>query len=111
VAKTKLKHTPYWYWGLIVLDAAALAWGWMYPVKLTLFFLLQLVAVWYFDSRPDDWRWVIGAGLIGPVVEMVAIWGGAWTYTAPFKFGLPIWLVVVYANAGLLLRRLAERKR
>jgi uncharacterized membrane protein YoaT (DUF817 family) len=39
----------------------------------------------------------------GPVSEIIAIYAGAWTYTYPSVFGIPLWLPFVWGNASLYI--------
>ncbi|MDO8488015.1 MAG: DUF2878 family protein [bacterium] len=110
MAKKSFKVTGKWYLILLAIDALAMALGWMHPVKLTLFLLVQLILVMYFDSKKNDWRLVIAAGILGPLVEILAIWGGALSYAAPFILGFPIWGALMYANGALLLQRIINDK-
>jgi len=42
----------------------------------------------------------------GPAAEATAIHFGTWRYEDPFFFGVPIWLPLVWGNAGLYIVRL-----
>jgi hypothetical protein len=42
--------------------------------------------------------------LLGPVSELVAIAGGAWTYASPFgPIAVPLWLPLVWGNAAVFV--------
>jgi len=45
----------------------------------------------------------IGAGMGGALCEIIAIYFGAWTYTAPQLIGIPLWLPVLWGNAALFI--------
>lgn len=42
----------------------------------------------------------------GPLAESIAINFGLWNYSNPFFLGTPIWLPLVWGNAGLYIVRL-----
>jgi len=76
--------------------------------------LLTLVLVfgggatlWMYHERQDVLVFVVG-GVIGPIGEGVAVYFGAWSYTNPSFFGIPIWLPIVWGLASLLITRIAK---
>ena len=89
--------------------AGAVGLGWRYPVKLTAGLLMGVGLMWWQDRRKDDLKWILVAGGLGMAVEIAAGVGGAWSYSAPYLLGIPLWLPVGYALGGLLLRRLIEK--
>ncbi|MDA3856088.1 MAG: DUF2878 family protein [Candidatus Woesearchaeota archaeon] len=42
-------------------------------------------------------------GLMGAISEIIAISYGAWTYSKPNYFGIPIWLLVLWGIATLFM--------
>lgn len=99
----------FWLWVFVWgIDAVAMGWGWMYPVKLAIFLVVELGAILVLDARKRDFVWLGVCLVLGPAMEMVVISGGAWSYRAPFLLGIPLWLPVAYGLSGLLLRRLVE---
>ena len=89
-------------------NALVVAGGWIFPVKLLIFFLTEVAVIMIWDKRKDDGWWLLMAGIIGPGVEVVAICGGAWSYSVPFVLGVPIWLPLLWGLSGLLARRMVE---
>ena len=55
---------------------------------------------------PGDWAFALAAALAGPAVEAALVAFGAFDYTEPDVLGLPIWLPLLWANGGLVVRRL-----
>lgn len=41
--------------------------------------------------------------LFGPLLEIAAIYFGAWQYTSPDFFGIPFWLPFVWGNAAITI--------
>jgi len=89
-------------------DVLAMAYGWMYPVKLAAAFALEILVIYMWDRRKRDGVWLGVTLIMGPIVDLVVVGGGAWSYAAPFVGGIPIWLPMAYGISGLLLRRLTE---
>jgi len=104
------KERSGWYWWVILagVNALVVAGGWIFPVKLLIFFLTEVAVIMIWDKRKDDGWWLLMAGIIGPGVEVVAICGGAWSYSVPFVLGVPIWLPLLWGLSGLLARRMVE---
>lgn len=46
--------------------------------------------------------------LSGPIAEISAIYFGIWFYRDPVFMGIPLWLFLVWGNAGLYIARLRE---
>ncbi|MBE5727955.1 hypothetical protein IHE50_00880 [Candidatus Parvarchaeota archaeon] len=44
--------------------------------------------------------------MLGAVAEMSAISAGAWSYTAPDFFNIPLWLFVLWGNTGVFIYRI-----
>lgn len=102
---------PTWFWLLIVaVNGLLLSMAWRYPVKLLAIFILEVAIIWWQDQRKGDEMWVLVPAVLGPLVEIVAVAGGAWAYSTEYLFGVPLWLPALYAVAGLVMRRLIERK-
>jgi hypothetical protein len=61
------------------------------------------------------WRWYSRGNLIfyfvafvlGPLGEIFAVHGGAWTYSKPL-FLIPIWLPFLWGIAALVFKKVAE---
>jgi hypothetical protein len=57
-------------------------------------------------EAPGDWVYVVIAAVLGPLAEAVISALGAFDYENPDFAGIPIWLPSLWANGGLLIRRL-----
>jgi hypothetical protein len=57
-------------------------------------------------EAPGDWIYVLVAAVLGPSAEAVISALGAFDYNDPDFAGIPIWLPSLWANGGLLIRRL-----
>jgi hypothetical protein len=57
-------------------------------------------------EAPGDWIYALTAAVLGPLAEAVISALGAFDYTDPDFAGIPIWLPSLWANGGLLIRRL-----
>jgi hypothetical protein len=57
-------------------------------------------------KAPGDWVYVLIATAAGPTVEAVMSALGTFDYEHPDFAGIPIWLPTLWANGGLLIRRL-----
>jgi hypothetical protein len=53
-----------------------------------------------------DWAFALAGALVGPAVEAALAAAGAFDYTEPDLAGVPIWLPAMWANGGLVIRRL-----
>jgi membrane-associated protease RseP (regulator of RpoE activity) len=53
-----------------------------------------------------DWAYALAAAVLGPAAEAVISALGAFDYADPDFAGVPIWLPSLWANGGLLIRRL-----
>ena len=50
----------------------------------------------------------ICVGVSGPLAEAIAIYSGLWTYASPVLLGVPVWLPLVWGNAGLYIIRMSS---
>jgi hypothetical protein len=102
-------YKKWWFWvGWAIVNAIAVGLAWMYPLKLAMFLLGQIILVMVVNKRKRDEFWVVVGGTLGPIAEILAIGGGAWEYTAPYFFGIPIWLPLLWGLAALFGRRVVE---
>jgi hypothetical protein len=53
-----------------------------------------------------DWAYATAAALLGPLAEIAISATGAFDYAHPDFAGIPMWLPALWANGGLLIRRL-----
>ena len=85
--------------------ATVIANGWG-AVLLTVAFGALLVLRLVRSPAPGDWVFALVAGLAGPALEATLVGVGAFGYSEPDLLGLPIWLPALWANGGLVIRRL-----
>jgi hypothetical protein len=57
-------------------------------------------------AAPGDWAFALAAAAAGPAAEAAIHAFGAFDYTEPDFLGLPVWLPLLWANGGLVIRRL-----
>ena len=53
-----------------------------------------------------DWAYALAAAVLGPLGEIAILATGAFEYAHPDFAGIPMWLPALWANGGLLIRRL-----
>lgn len=53
-----------------------------------------------------DWVYALAAAVLGPLAEIAILGTGAFDYAHPDFAGIPMWLPALWANGGLLIRRL-----
>src|SRR5919197_807263 len=87
---------------LYAATVAANGWG---AAPLTVAFVAVLVLRLAQDAAPGDWVFALVAAVAGPVVEATLVAIGAFDYTQPDVFGIPAWLPALWANGGLVIRR------
>jgi Protein of unknown function (DUF2878) len=57
-------------------------------------------------SVPGDWVYALLGAVLGPAAEIAILQTGAFEYAHPDVAGIPVWLPALWANGGLLIRRL-----
>ena len=57
-------------------------------------------------EAPGDWLYALIAAVLGPAAEGALVALGAFDYANPDFAGIPLWLPTLWANGGLLIRRL-----
>jgi Protein of unknown function (DUF2878) len=67
--------------------------------------LVVVVRLWLW-SVPGDWAYAVVAAVVGPAAEIAISATGAFDYAHPDFAGIPMWLPALWANGGLLIRRL-----
>ncbi len=58
---------------------------------------------------PGETAVVILASAFGPSAEMIAIMGGAWSYSTHAVLPVPLWLFPLWGGAALWILRLGKR--
>lgn len=69
--------------------------------------VLCAVALGLWHTKQDIVFFVVGA-ILGPLGEIICIYGGAWTYTNPTFLGIPVWLPLAWGLITMALKRIAE---
>ena len=87
------------YWATALLDGDGAPW-------LAAGLLVLLVARLAFAGVRGDWAWAAAAAVLGPAGEIAVLATDAFDYAHPDVAGIPIWLPVLWAHGGLLIRRL-----
>ena len=64
-----------------------------------------LARLWLW-AVPGDWAYAAAAAVLGPLGEILISATGAFDYANPDFAGIPMWLPALWANGGLLIRRL-----
>jgi Protein of unknown function (DUF2878) len=90
---------------LVLYAATVIGNGWG-AVPLTVAFVALLARRLAGKPAPGDWAFALAAAITGPAVEATLVALGAFDYTEPDVAGLPIWLPALWANGGLVIRRL-----
>jgi hypothetical protein len=78
-------------------------WG---AAPLTIAFVAVLVRRLAGNPATGDWAFALIAAIAGPAVEATLVAVGAFDYTEPDLLGIPVWLPALWANGGLVIRRL-----
>jgi hypothetical protein len=76
------------------------------PLVVTLALVTLLAVRLRFAAVRGDWAYALAAAVAGPAVEAALAATGAFEYADPDIAGIPIWLPALWANGGLLIRRL-----
>ena len=58
------------------------------------------------DPLRGDWAYALAGAVLGPAAEIAILQTGAFEYAHPDVAGIPIWLPALWANGGLLIRRI-----
>lgn len=88
---------------LILLSVSLL---WKNPFLTALFLVILSAAMIAIGKIKEDFYLFVIVSLAGAIAEIIAIASGAWTYSFPNIFGIPIWLPFAWGNAGLFVKRL-----
>ena len=78
--------------------------------NLVLAFLLLVVwsvGIKFWHKKQDIVFFVVG-GILGPLVEIIAVYFGAWQYTNPSFLGIPLWLPFAWGLGAVLIKRISE---
>lgn len=105
-----MNHSKKEEWRLIIItvffiavNILAILFVWQYPLTLTIYLvILTLVELWNIKSRKVLLVFIISA-FGGSFVEIMAVHLGIWQYVLPEFFGIPIWLIPAWGNAGIII--------
>ena len=72
--------------------------------------ILLLLAGMYFlrFHKREDFLYFFIPFFLGPIAESLIVRLGAWSYSQPYFFGVPLWLFSIWGISGLLLKKLVE---
>jgi hypothetical protein len=73
-------------------------------ILVSLFCLIQLTA---FRQENDLYYFVVGF-VLGPIVDIIAVFAGAWDYNYHTYLDIPLWLAPALGMMAVLLKRIAE---
>lgn len=105
---TKIEKELVYEIALFLVTIASISFLYMeWPLLTGLLVVAMLVGgkVWY--DRNDVYYFVSGA-FVGSIAEIICVYFGAWRYTNPTIFGIPIWLPIAWGVATVLIIRFAE---
>ncbi|MDQ5938351.1 MAG: hypothetical protein QG603_558 [Patescibacteria group bacterium] len=74
---------------------------------LALAFLFITILIFLKWHTKEDVAYYLTAFIIGPIGESLTIYYGAWYYTNPTLFGLPIWAPMAWGAAVTIIRRIS----
>jgi hypothetical protein len=82
----------------------------LWPRSLLLTAVLVLGSIVMLALQRDAEEYVLYgvAAVTGAIAEVVAIYYGAWQYTAPDVAGIPYWLPVLWGMAAIAMKRMTE---
>ena len=81
---------------------------WDPPLLAALLAANAALLIWIGARPKHDLLLFVLAGLLGAGAESYAISRYAWSYTLPWKAGIPYWLILVWGTAGIFLARLSD---
>lgn len=99
----------FWRWlAVFTVNIFLMSWYWSHPVRIAVAFFVEIVLVLIFNRRKKDWVWVGVMAILGPMVDLIVVPNGGWSYPVPFVAGIPLWLPLGYVTSGLLMRRIID---
>ena len=73
--------------------------------------VLVSITVFLFARPNRDWKDLVpflSAAAIGPVMEMIVIYHGAWHYGNPTFAGIPFWLPILWGLSGIFFAKVSQ---
>lgn len=92
---------------LAVLGILAVVTLWNTPFVLLGMVLLLIVVVFVLQPSRNVLAVFLFAALLGPMAEMLCVQAGAWRYTNPQFFGIPVWLPFLWGLFGMAVYELS----
>jgi uncharacterized membrane protein YoaT (DUF817 family) len=74
-------------------------------IILTTILLVLLTVLFLFYYKSKILIPIFCFASLGAILEMFAVYSGAWSYSFPDIFNVPVWLFVIWGNVGLLIYR------
>jgi uncharacterized membrane protein YoaT (DUF817 family) len=66
------------------------------------------IALYIWHRERSELLLFITGAVIGPTVEIICIHYGAWSYSNPSFWGIPLWLPIVWGYVAVYLKRVHE---
>ena len=92
---------------LTLVSVLLTAFLWQTPFLLTFCLLGVAILMFLVEAKKQAITIYTIVFLVGSVSEIFLIYFGAWVYTDPHFFNVPIWLPFLWGNAGLFINRLS----
>ncbi|RLI89252.1 MAG: hypothetical protein DRO62_01960 [Candidatus Altiarchaeales archaeon] len=70
--------------------------------------LVCSIALYIWHREKNELLLFIMGAIFGPVVEVICIYSGAWSYSNPSFLGIPPWLPIVWGYAIVYLKGIHE---
>lgn len=86
----------------------ALLFLYQYDILLTFILLVAWGIALIFWHTKRDFVYFATAAVAGPIVEIICVKFGVWTYGNPTFLGIPLWLPVVWGEAVMFFTRVAD---
>ncbi|ODS37503.1 MAG: hypothetical protein A7315_03985 [Candidatus Altiarchaeales archaeon WOR_SM1_79] len=75
---------------------------------LSISLLVCSIALYIWHREKSELLLFIMGAIFGPVVEVICIYYGAWSYSNPSFLGIPIWLPIAWGYAVVYLKGIHE---
>ncbi len=81
----------------------AVAQLWHFPLALGATLLITSLLFLKLNWSSKPLHLYVGAFILGPAAEILAIAHGVWSYADPHFLGIPVWLPFVWGNAAVFV--------
>jgi hypothetical protein len=105
-----IKHKKFFYSGLCALITVCIvSFGRQFVLLSLLLLSLTSISMIIIDGNKKSLHLFWAGFILGPLAEAFCIYFGAWQYSNPFVFGIPMYLPFVWGNATLFIKRLVYK--